>query len=322
MDPRYEAIRLIDSPAALQLASRLAERERWPRERLERIQQRAPSTRSWPRARPLALLPRAASAAGAVELAALPVLDKADADGALRRHRVRPAPATRRAARAPRRPRARRRCTWPLPRDDHQRLVRPQGPVRLRPRRLGRDRAIPALQRVGGHAPRVPRRRMARDRRRLPDPHEPARRGHAVGRPAPDARAARHACRCRRMVEALNAFRPDCLHAYPSMAVAAGRRAARRPPARSPRGRHHLERAAARRRWPRGSRTRSASARSTSTRPPRACGARECEQRGGHHLFEDLAIVENVDEDGRAGARRRARRAAAGHEPRPTACSR
>ena len=76
MDPRYEATRLIDVARMLKLAARSAERERWPREQLARFQQER-----------LEALVRHAIAhspyyrerigGGPVELAALPVLDKA-----------------------------------------------------------------------------------------------------------------------------------------------------------------------------------------------------------------------------------------------------
>ena len=82
---------------------------------------------------------------------------------------------------------------------------------------------------------------------------------------------------------ALNAFEPECLHVYPSMAVllADEKRAGRlRSGAR---GRHDRERAAARRRWPSAIEdgVRRA-ARSTCTPPPRACGARTCGEGEGH----------------------------------------
>ena len=100
------------------------------------------------------------------------------------------------------------------------------------------------------------------------------------------------------MVEALNAFGPDCLHAYPSMAVllADEKRAGRLRAAPAvittsselctPEMAEAIEDAF-------GVRPLDLYA-STEGLWGAACGEGE-----GHHLFEDLAIAENVDEDGR-----------------------
>ena len=101
-----------------------------------------------------------------------------------------------------------------------------------------------------------------------------------------------------RMVEALNAFGPDCLHVYPSMAVllADEKRAGRLR--RGAGGRHHLERAV-------HARDGRAIEDAFGVRPLDLYASTEglwgaaCGEGRGHHLFEDLAIVENVDEDGR-----------------------
>ena len=102
-----------------------------------------------------------------------------------------------------------------------------------------------------------------------------------------------------RMVEALNAFGPECLHAYPSMAVllADEKRAGRLRAAPAvvttsselctPEMAAAIEDAF-------GVRPLDLYA-STEGLWGAACG-----EGGGHHLFEDLAIAENVDEDGRA----------------------
>ena len=70
----------------------------------------------------------------------------------------------------------------PLPRDDHERLLRPQGPVRLRPRRLGaRSAASSCATRRGWACARACRAgALAMLRRRLADPHEHAGRGDAA----------------------------------------------------------------------------------------------------------------------------------------------
>jgi phenylacetate-coenzyme A ligase PaaK-like adenylate-forming protein len=101
-----------------------------------------------------------------------------------------------------------------------------------------------------------------------------------------------------RMVAALNAFGPDCLHAYPSMAVllADEKRAGRLRAAPavittsselcSPEMADAIEDAF-------GVRPLDLYA-STEGLWGAACG-----EGGGHHLFEDLTIAENVDEEGR-----------------------
>ena len=97
---------------------------------------------------------------------------------------------------------ARRALPRSLPRDDHERLVRPQGPVRLRPRRLGGDRRASscATTRSTGCRPRLPRRRLARLRapRRA---HEPPGAADARRRPTSHARRSPSRSRSTRIVE-------------------------------------------------------------------------------------------------------------------------
>ena len=69
--------RLADFAAGSAAVAALAERERWPRERLERYQQRAPRCARAPCRAALAVLSRAAGRGRPVELAGCPTLDKA-----------------------------------------------------------------------------------------------------------------------------------------------------------------------------------------------------------------------------------------------------
>ena len=297
MDPRYEATRLIDVARMLRLASRSGERERWPREQLARFQQeRLGALVAHARARSPYYRERIGG--GPVELAALPVLDKATLmarfDDIVTDRRLR--------------------------RDD---LLAHLDGLRHDALYLGRYRAMatsgssgrkglyvydrPGWAAIGaafmrfsawaGTRPRLPRRRMAMIAGGSPT--HMSRRGAAtlsiglhkmlalpVTMPVPQ------------IVEALNAFGPECLHAYPSMAVLladekrAGRlRAAPEVVATSselctPEMAAAIEDAF-------GVRPFDLYA-STEGLWGAACG-----EGGGHHLFEDLAIAENVDEDGR-----------------------
>ena len=297
MDPRYEATRLIDVARMLKLAARSKERERWPREQLIRFQQE--------RLEALVAHARAHSpyyreriGGGPAELAALPVLDKATLmerfDDIVTDRRL-----------------CRDELLAHLDGLEHDDLY------------LGRYRAMTTSGSSGrkglyvydrqgwaaigaafmrfsawaGTSPKLPRRRMAMIAGGSPT--HLSRRGAAtlsiglhkmlalpVTTPVP------------RMVEALNAFGPDSLHAYPSMAVllADEKRA----------GRLHVSPAVV--------------ATSSELCTPEMAAAIEdafgvrpfdlyasteglwgatCGQGGGHHLFEDLAIAENVDEEGR-----------------------
>ena len=163
----------------------------------------------------------------------------------------------------------------------HQRLVRPQGPVRLRPRRLGRRSCAQFLRYSAMTGMRAA-----------------AARG--CGSPSLGGGAPTHMSRRGRATLAIGLHR---MLALPRDAAA--RRARRRRSTRSsptcctptprsppcwprsssagrlriaPRAIIDQQRAAARPRWPSASRRRSACGRSTSTRRPRACGARECER--------------------------------------------
>ncbi len=297
MDPRYEVTRLIDVLRSMKLAARSAERERWPREQLARFQQE----------RLEALVHHAVARSpyyrerigdGPVELAALPVLDKPTLmerfDDIVTDRRLR-----------------RDELLAHLERVDGDELL------------LGRYRAMttsgssgrkglyvydrPGWVAIGasfmrfsdwaGTRPKLPRRRMAMVAGGSPT--HMSRRGSAmlsigvhrmlalpVTTPVP------------RMVGALNAFAPECLHVYPSMAVllADEKRAGRLRAAPAiittsselctPEMAEAIEDAF-------GVRPRDLYASTEGL-----WGA-ECGEGEGHHVFEDLAIVENVDEDGR-----------------------
>lgn len=151
MSLAYKARCLAEVTRAIKQSRAGAERERWERERLER----------WQRERLNELVAYAVENSpfwqarlgrphGEIRLHDLPVLDKPTmmehfdelvTDRRLRRdalleHRG-----------------ARPRCALPrrAPRDDHEWLIRPQWPLRLRPPRLGGDSwAVLPLQHVGG----------------------------------------------------------------------------------------------------------------------------------------------------------------------------
>ena len=192
--------------------------ERVPPAELARLRQQRLESAARPRARALGVLPRADSRRRH-RARPDPGAREGGDDGALRRARDRPRAAPRRAARVDRDAPARRALRRPLPRDDHERLVRPQGPVRLRPGGLGRDRRpVPARVGVDGDEARLPRRRLAMVRGASVDAHERA--GSAT------LRSASTACsRCpitapiEEQVAALNRFQPDYLNAYPSAAM-------------------------------------------------------------------------------------------------------
>jgi phenylacetate-coenzyme A ligase PaaK-like adenylate-forming protein len=297
MDPRYEATRLIDVARMLRLAARAEERERWPREQLLRFQ-RARLEALVAHARAHSPYYRERIGGGPVELAALPVLDKATlmerfddivTDPRLRRDEL-------------------LAYLDGLRHDDlylgRYRAMTTSGSsgrkglyVYDRPGWAAIGAAFMRFSAWAGTRPKLPRRRMAMVAGGSPT--HMSRRGAAtlsvglhkmlalpVTTPVPQ------------MVEALNAFGPDVLHAYPSMAVLladekrAGRlRAAPAVVATSselctPEMAAAIEDAF-------GVRPFDLYA-STEGLWGAACG-----EGAGHHLFEDLAIAENVDEDGR-----------------------
>jgi phenylacetate-coenzyme A ligase PaaK-like adenylate-forming protein len=315
MHPRYEATRLIDITRSMRLAARSAERERWPREQLARFQQErlealvahARAHSPYYRER-IGGSQRERPGGPPAALSALPVMDKATLmerfDDIVTDRRLR--------------------------RDDLlAHLERIEGDDLL----FGRYRAMttsgssgrkglfvydrPGWVAIGaafmrfsawaGTRPKLPRRRMAYIGGGSPT--HMSRRGSAmlsiglhkmlavpVTTPVPS------------MVEALNAFGPDCLHVYPSMAVllADEKRAGRLRAAPAvvttsselctPEMAEAIEDAF-------GVRPLDLYA-STEGLWGAACG-----EGPGHHLFEDLAIVENVDDgghtvpDGERGAR-------------------
>jgi phenylacetate-CoA ligase len=298
MDPHYEATRLIDVARMLKLAARSAERERWPREQLIRFQQE--------RLEALVAHARAHSpyyreriGGGPVELAALPQLDKATlmehfddivTDPRLRRDEL---------------------LTHldGLQHDDlylgRYRAMTTSGSsgrkglyVYDRPGWTAIGAAFMRFSAWAGTQPKIPRRRMAMIGGGSPT--HMSRRGAAtlsvglhkmlalpVTMPVP------------RMVEALNAFEPESLNTYPSMAVllADEQRAGRlrvAPAVVTTMSELCMPEMAAAIEDAFGVRPLDLYA-STEGLWGAACG-----EGGGHHLFEDLAIAENVDEDGRA----------------------
>ncbi|HET8951361.1 MAG TPA: hypothetical protein VFN44_12660 [Solirubrobacteraceae bacterium] len=297
MDPRYDATRLIDIVRSMRLAARSAERERWPRERLARFQQeRLEALVAHARARAPYYRERIGS--GPVELAALPVMDKTTlmerfddivTDPRLRRDEL-------------------LAHLDGLQHDDlylgRYRAMTTSGSsgrkglyVYDRPGWVAIGAAFMRFSAWAGTQPKFPRRRMAMIGGGSPT--HMSRRGSAmlsigvhrmlalpVTMPVP------------RMVEALNAFEPESLSTYPSMAVllADEKRAGRLRAAPAivttlselctPEMAAAIEDAF-------GVRPLDLYA-STEGLWGAACG-----EGAGHHLFEDLAIAENVDEDGR-----------------------
>ena len=178
-----------------------------------------------------------------------------------------------------------------------------KGAVRLRP--PGLVAASPrsgscATARWPASCPRLPRRRVAFVGGGAPSAHEPARPARrssalhrmlcALGVDDAAAEAGRRAQRVPARSSCSSTRRSAVLLAEEQLRGPAADRAARR--SRRERAVHAADGRAHRRR-------RSACGRSTSTRRPRACGARRATSRAGIHLFEDMTIVENVDEDGR-----------------------
>jgi phenylacetate-coenzyme A ligase PaaK-like adenylate-forming protein len=297
MDPHYEATRLIDIARSMRLAARSAERERWPREQLARFQQE--------RLQALVAHARAHSpyyreriGGGPVELAGLPELDKTAlmdnfddivTDRRLRRDEL-------------------LAHLDGLQHDDlylgRYRAMATSGSsgrkglyVYDRPGWVAIGAAFMRFSAWAGTRPKLPRRRMAYIGGGSPT--HMSRRGSAmlsiglhrmlalaVTMPVP------------RIVEALNAFGPDCLHVYPSMALllADEKRAGRlraAPAVVTTSSELCTAEMAAEIEDAFGVRPLDLYA-STEGLWGAACGEGE-----GHHLFEDLAIAENVDEDGR-----------------------
>ena len=128
----YERKRLADFVAAARLSRELTEQERWPRERLERDQQeRLDALVRHATEHSHFYRERIGPRRGPVELSRLPVLDKATmmdrfdevvTDPRLRRDEA--------AAHVEALGRG-RSAPGAIPGDDHQRVVGPQGPVRL-----------------------------------------------------------------------------------------------------------------------------------------------------------------------------------------------
>jgi phenylacetate-CoA ligase len=297
MDPHYEATRLIDVLRSLKLAARSEERERWPREQLVRYQQER-----------LEALVRHAVAhspyyrerigGGPVRLAALPVLDKATmmerfddivTDRRLRRDDLL---AHLDGLQGDELYRGRYRAMTTSGSSGRKGLY-----VYDRPGWVAIGASFLRFSAWAGTRPKLPRRRMAMIAGGSPT--HMSRRGSAmlsvgvhkmlalpVTTPVP------------MMVAALDAFGPDCLHAYPSMAVllADEKRAGRLRAAPAvittsselctPEMADAIEDAF-------GVRPLDLYA-STEGLWGAACGEGE-----GHHLFEDLAIAENVDEEDR-----------------------
>jgi phenylacetate-coenzyme A ligase PaaK-like adenylate-forming protein len=297
MDPRYEATRLIDVARMLRLAARSAERERWPAEKLARFQQeRLEALVAHARSR--SHYYREHIGAGPVELAALPVMDKPTlmerfddvvTDRRLRRDDL-------------------LAHLDGLERDElylgRYRAMTTSGSsgrkglyVYDRPGWVAIGAAFMRFSAWAGTQPKLPRRRMAMIGGGSPT--HMSRRGSAmlsigvhrmlalpVTMPVP------------KLVEALNAFGPESLSTYPSMAVllADEKRAGRLRAAPAvvttmselctPEMAAAIEEAF-------GVRPLDLYA-STEGLWGAACG-----EGRGHHLFEDLAIAENVDEDGR-----------------------
>jgi phenylacetate-CoA ligase len=297
MDPRYEATRLIDVLRSMTLAGRSAERERWPREQLARFrQERLEALVAHARAHSPYYRERIGD--GPVELAALPVLDKATlmehfddivTDARLRRDEL----------------------LAHLERIDGDELLlgryramatsgssgRKGLYVYDRPGWVAIGASIMRFSAWAGTRPKLPRRRMAMVAGGSPT--HMSRRGSAmlsiglhrmlalpVTTPVPT------------MIEALNAFEPECLHVYPSMAVllADEKRAGRlraAPAIITTSSELCTREMAAAIEDAFGVRPRDLYASTEGL-----WGA-ECGEGEGHHVFEDLAIVENVDEDGR-----------------------
>ena len=297
MDPRYEATRLIDVARMLKAADRAAERERWPRERLARFQQERLETLV---RHAVARSPyyRERIGDGPVELAALPTLDKATLmerfddiviDRRLRRDAL-------------------LAHLDGLGRDDlylgRYRAMATSGSsgrkglfVYDRPGWVAIGAAFLRFSAWAGTRPKLPRRRMAYIGGGSPT--HMSRRGSAtlsigvhrmltlpVTMPVPE------------IVAALNGFAPDCLHVFPSMAVLLA----------------DEKRAGRLRAAPAVVTTSSelctpemteAIGDAFGVRPLDLYASTEglwgatCGAGAGHHLFEDLAIAENVDEDGR-----------------------
>jgi phenylacetate-CoA ligase len=301
MDVGYQAKRLVDVGRGLRVARALAERERWPRERLERHQQKrlnalvryAVEHSPFYRERFAGLLD-----AGPVELGALPMLDRQTMmerfDELVTDRRLR-----------------RDALLSHLDGLDHDALYLGEHRVMTTSGSSGSkglfvyDRRAWAealaqffrFNAIAGVRPRLPRLRIA-----------------AIGGGAPTHMSRRGAATLAvgihrllslsvtmplsRLVQELNEFQPDYLNAYPSIAVPLAE-----------------EQQAGRLRIAPEVLSTSSELRTpeATDRIVAAFGVRpfdlyatteglwgcSCEQHAGIHLFEDLTIVENVDEEGR-----------------------
>ncbi len=301
MEPRYEATRLIDLGCTLRAAPKLAARERWPRERLERHQREAVDALvRHAVARSPFYAERLAGLIGAapVELAALPTLDKATLmdrfDDVVCDRRLRGDD-----------------LLAHLDGLDHDALYLGEYRAMTTSGSSGRkglyvyDRAawrgilgqFFRYTAMAGVRPRLPRRlRVAAIGGGVPT--------HMTQRVSASVAVGLHRVRplpatmpLAELVAELNAFQPDFVHAYPSVAVLLV--------AEQEAGRLRIA--------PRGMSTGSELLTvETAERIEAVLGVRPvdlygtteglwgCSCEHGHlHLFEDLTVVENVDADGR-----------------------
>ena len=296
----YHRKRLADFAAGARLSRELAERERWPRERLARFQQeRLDELVGHAVQRSAFYRERIGRPTGPVELGRLPTLDKATmmehfdelvTDPRLRRDELL---AHVEALTGDALHLGRYRAMTTSGSSGRKGLF-----VYDRPAWRATDRTVPALQRDGRRPPAAaaPAAR-GRARRRLRIAHEQARHADRRRRAAPRALAAGHAP-ADAAGEELNRFQPQFINAYPSVAVLLAE-----------------EQLAGRLRIGPEAMSTSSELRTPemTARIQEAFGVRpfdlygtteglwgaECEHHAGIHLFEDMTIVENVDDDGR-----------------------
>lgn len=294
----YHRKRLRDLAAALGSGRALAERERWPRDRLERYQRQRlealvrharDKSSFWARRLP----------AGRVSLERLPTMDKlemtASFDELLTDRRLR-----------------HDELLAHLERIDRDELYLGEFRVMATSGSSGRpgvfvyDREawigiLSEFVRYSawvGIRPRLPRTRIASVGGAAPS-HMTQRVAASLGVGVHRTTALAVTAPLPRLVEQLNATRPKVLNAYPSVAaLLAGEQLA---------GRLRLELSAmSTTSEPLMPGPRERLERAFGVRPFNVYGTTEglwgcdCEQRAGVHLFEDLCIVENVDADGRA----------------------